>query len=344
MTVKAKSILSLVLILALIAVVSVGCSTSGSGKAYPSTTINGIVPWAAGGGTDLVARTAVTGAQEALGKNIVIVNKPGASGTIGQQYVYDQKADGYNLLFNTGDGTLYPVLGLSDLTYNEFEPLYIFSKIAGVIVVGKDSPYKTLDELLQAAKSKPDSISLGVSGVGGLPWVASIMLNKQFGSTFKSVPFDGDGPLITALLGKQIDVTVLSAGSAIEYIKNGDFKGLAVLSNDPIDAIPNVPALGKLKPETQSMLKTTGPWFGVFVKKETPADVIQTLKDAFKKGYESAAFQDFAKKNGYTPLGLTGADAWSFIRAWQSQQAWLIHDAGKSKESPEKFGIPRPAP
>src|SRR5690606_15209328 len=116
-------------------------------------------------------RSAATGASEALGKNVVIVNKPGASGTIGQQHVFDQKADGYNLLFNTGDGTLYPVLGLSNLTYKEFTPIYIFSKIAGVIVVGKDSPYNTIDDLLNAAKTKPDTISMGVSGVGGLPWV-----------------------------------------------------------------------------------------------------------------------------------------------------------------------------
>lgn len=339
---KFKKAMTMVLLTALAATVAAGCSAAGKQKAYPAATINGIIPWAAGGGTDLVSRTAVAGAQEALGKNIVMVNKTGASGTIGHQYVYDQKPDGYNLLFNTGDGTLYPVLGLSDLTYKEFTPIYIFSKIAGVIVVGKDSPYNTIDDLINGAKSKPESISLGVSGIGGLPWVASIMLNKQFGATFKSVPFDGDGPLITALLGKQIDATVLSAGSAIQYIKNGDFKGLAVLSNDPIASIPNVPALGAIKPEIQSMLKTTGPWFGVFVKKETPADIVKTLTEAFKKGYESQQFQDFAKTNGYTPLGLTGDAAWAFINAWQSQQAWLIYDAGKAKESPEKFGIPKP--
>jgi tripartite-type tricarboxylate transporter receptor subunit TctC len=338
---KIKKVLTFALAAVVAATALTGCS-SGSSKKFPSSTINGIVPWAAGGGTDLVARTAATGAQEALGKNIVIVNKPGASGTIGHQYVYDQKANGYNLLFNTGDGTLYPVLGLSDLTYKEFTPIYIFSKIAGVIVVGKDSPYNTIDDLLNVSNSNPESISLGVSGIGALPWVASIMLNNLFGSTFKSIPFDGDATLITALLGKQIDVTVLSAGSAVEYIKSGDFKGLAVLSNDKIDAIPDVPALGELKPEAQSMLTTTGPWFGVFVKKETPEDVVKTLTEAFKQGYESEQFQDFAKTNGYTPLGLTGDAAWDFINAWQSQQAWLINDAGKAKESPEKFGIPKP--
>ncbi|MBD2846581.1 tripartite tricarboxylate transporter substrate binding protein [Paenibacillus sp. IB182496] len=329
--------------IALIALSLSGCTLSGKGGDYPSSTITGVVPWGAGGGTDLVSRTVVSGAQEALGKNIVMMNKTGASGTIGQQYVYDQKADGYTLLFNTGDGSLYPVLGLSELTYKEFTPIYIFARIAGVVVVSKDSPYDSIDDLLEDAKANPDTIKMGVSGVGGLPWVASIMLNNLFDTRFSQITFDGDGPLITALLGDQIDVTVLSAGSAMQYLQQGDFKGLAVISNEPIDAISDVPALGAVKPEAQSMLETTGPWFGVFVKKETPEDVVAKLTEAFKTGYENEEFQTFLQTNGYTPLGLTGEAAWNHINAWQSQQAWLIHDAGKSQASPEEFDIPRPA-
>lgn len=326
----------------MIVVVVAGCSGGNKEENYPSTTINGIVPWGAGGGTDLVSRAVITGAKDELGKSIVIVNKTGASGTIGQQYVYDQKADGHTLLFNTGDGTLYPVLGLSDLTYKEFTPIYLFAKIAGVIVVSKDSPYETLDDLLEAAKDQPESLKMGVSGVGGLPWVASIMLNNLFDAQFSAVTFDGDGPIIPALMGNQIDVTVLSAGSALQYIESGEFRGLAVVSNDPVPSLPDVPALGELKPESQSMLETTGPWFGVFVKQETPEAIVEKLQKAFKDGYENQEFQDFLQTNGYTPLGLTGDAAWDHINAWQSQQAWLIHDAGKAQESPEKFGIPRP--
>lgn len=338
---KANRKAALLLLAVFIVLLASGCAQNKEGK-FPSSNLNGIVPWGAGGGTDLVSRAAVLGAKDVLGKSVVIVNKPGASGTIGQQYVYDQKADGHTLLFNTGDGTLYPVLGLSDLTYKEFTPIYLFAKIAGVIVVSKDSPYNTLDELLNAAKENPEGLKMGVSGVGGLPWVASIMLNNLFGAQFSTVTFDGDGPIIPALMGNQIDVTVLSAGSANQYIESGEFKGLAAVSNDPISSMPDVPALGALKPEAQPMLNTTGPWFGVFVKKDTPEDVVAKLTEAFKAGYENEEFQEFLKTNGYTPLGLTGDAAWDHINAWQSQQAWLIYDAGKAQESPEKFGIPRP--
>ena len=90
---------------------------------YPTTNINGIVPWGAGGGTDTVCRLAVPAAQQFLGKSIIMTNKPGASGSIGHQFVYDRKADGYTLLFNSEIPTLYQVLGLSSLSYNEFEPI-----------------------------------------------------------------------------------------------------------------------------------------------------------------------------------------------------------------------------
>lgn len=344
-----KKTISILLLVAFISVMAIGCSSTPTPaptppkEEYPIQNINGIIPWGAGGGTDMVSRLVVPAAQEYLGKSIIMVNKTGATGSIGHQYVYDQKADGYTLLFHTGDATLYPILGLSQLTYKEFEPIFLFANVAGVIVVSKDSPYNTLDDLINNAKKSPGKLKMGISGVGGLPYVSSIMLNQIADIKFSPVTYDGDGTLSTALMGNQIDVTVLAAGAAIQYIKSGDFKGLAVVSNKTIDAIPDVPALGILKPEAQNMLKTVGPYFGVFVKKETPEPVIKKLTEAFKKGYEDQKFRDYVKASGFVLLGYTGNEAKEYISKWQSQGAWLLYDAGNAKESPEKFGIPRPA-
>lgn len=336
---KAIRILSAVLLAAMLLIVA---APAGADE-YPATNINGIVPWGAGGGTDTVCRLAVPAAQQFLGKSIIMVNKGGASGSIGHQFVYDRKADGYTLLFNSEIPTLYPVLGLSPLSYDEFEPITLFANVASVVIVHKDSPYNTLDDLLNDAKKRPGKITMGISGVGGLPYVSSLILKKSSGAEFAPVNYNGDAPQITALMGKQIDTTVVATGSAIQYIKNGDFKGLAIIGNKTIPAISNVPALGDLKPETRDMLKTTGPFFGVYVKKGTPEPIIRKLTEAFQKGFNDPKLQEFIKTSGYIALGQTGNAAREYIKMWQSQTAWLIYDAGGAKESPAKFNIAKPS-
>jgi len=363
---KTKKTVSILLVLALICVSFVGCSTQTPTDQeqnstdqeestqdtsnleekvqeidYPTTNINGIVPWGAGGGTDTVCRIAASIAQESLGKSIIMNNKGGASGSIGHQYVYDQEADGYTLLFNSEIPALYQVLGLSDLTYDQFEPIMVFTNVAGVIVVEKDSPYDTLEDLINDAKERPGEITLGISGVGGLPHMSSLLLRELTGAEFTTTSYEGDAPLVTNLLGKQLDVTVIAVGSATQYIENGDFKGLAVMSNNRIDSISEVPAFSELMPEAQDALSVTGPYFGVYAKKGTPEPIIEKLTEAFKLAVEDQRFLDYVKTSSSNFLGLSGDDAREYISTWQSQNAWLLYDAGDAAESPEKFGIPR---
>ncbi|KKM09299.1 hypothetical protein SY88_19905 [Clostridiales bacterium PH28_bin88] len=321
----------------------VGCGAQQAQKeTYPTQNINGTIAWGAGGGTDSVSRLLAPVAEKELGKSIVLTNKTGATGSIAAQYVFDQKPDGYNLLFHAENPQLYQVLGLSQLSYDDFEPIILAVQGMTVVVVPKDSPYKTLDDLINDAKARPGKVNMGISGVGGQPYMTANILKKGEGVNFNTVTFDGDGPLITALLGKQIDATGLAIGAATQYIKNGDFRGLAVIANKRNDAIPDVPALGEMKPQYQSMLQAPGFFYGVFVKKGTPEDIIKKLRDAFQVAFKDAKFQEYAQKNGMIPLGLTGDEAKAYMKKWQSTMSWLIYDAGGAKESPEKFGIPKP--
>lgn len=309
---------------------------------YPSQNINGIIAWGAGGGTDNVARRLQAGAEKVLGKSIIMSNKPGGAGILATQYVYDQKADGYTLLFNAETPPLYPILGLPNLTYEKFEPVLLLVRGSSVIVVPKDSPYNTFEDLIKDAKAKPNKINLGISGVGGQPYITAAILKKVDGVIFNQVPYDGDSSLITALLGKQIQVTALSVGAAAQYINNGDVKALVVMANKPNPIIPNVPAAGDINPKYQEILKASGFFYGVFVKKGTPKNVTDKLVEAFKSAYNDPKFQQYVISNGMVPLGLTGEEAKKFIRDWQSQMCWLIYEAGGAKESPEKFGITKP--
>jgi len=317
---------------------------TGFAQDYPARDINGVVSWGAGGGTDIVSRLSIPAASEYLGKTIIMTNMPGGSASIAHQYVYDRPADGYTILFSSEIPSIYPVLGISDLTYNEFEQICLFCNVASIIIVRKDSPYNTLDDLINDAKERPGKVTFSLAGVGGLPYVANLLLNKIYdGVEFAIVNYaGGDNEIIPAIMGEQLDVGVVATGSAVQHIQGGDFKGLAIVSNKRISAMPDVPALGELEPQAQGLLEITGTFFGAHIKKGTPENVIQKLTEAFQRGYHDPKMQEFLENSGYIPLGLSGDEAKDWIKKWQSQTAWLIYDAGDAKESPEKFGIERP--
>jgi len=314
MSMGKKGIL-LVTLLVIIGLVAAGCgggAKTEKKEAYPTQNINGVIAWGAGGGTDSTMRTLAPLAEKVLGKSIVLSNKTGAAGAIATQHVFDQKADGYTLLLNAENPQLYEVLGLSKLSYKDFDPILLAVQGSTVIVVHKDSPYKTLDDLVKAAKATPNKLTIGISGVGGQPYVTAAILKKVEGVSFNTVTFDGDGPLTTALLGKQLDVTGLAIGVAAQYVKTGDMRALAIMANKPNPALPNVPEITKLNPKYQDILKASGFFYGVWVKKGTPEDVVKKLTEAYTAAYKDPKFQEFVAKTGMVPLGLTGKEARAF--------------------------------
>ncbi len=310
---------------------------------YPERPINGIIAWGAGGGTDTVSRLTTPLAEKSLGKPIILANKTGATGAIAAQAVASAKPDGYTLMFHAENPQLYQVLGLSELSYDDFDPVMLFVQGSTVIVVPKDSPFKTYDDLIKAAKATPGKLSIGNSGIGGQPWVTATLLKKIEGVTFNAVAFDGDGPLTTALLGKQLDVSGLAVGAAVQYIKNGDLRALAIMKDSPNPALPDVPYITKLNPAFANAMKASGFFYGVFVKKGTPKEITDKLTAAYKSALTEPKFIDYAKNNGLTVVGLSGAPARDFMNNWRSQMSWLIFESGGAKNSPEKFKIPKPA-
>lgn len=338
-----KKGLCLVLGLTLASLALTGCggATTAKQEQYPSQNINGVIAWGAGGGTDQVSRTLAPLAEKALGRTIIMSNRAGATGAIATQEVFDKKADGYTLLFHAENPQLYPVLGLSKFTYDDFEPIIIATQGSTVLVVPKDSPYNSYADLIKAAKENPGKISIGISGVGGQPYVTAAILKKMEDVTFNQVSYDGDGPLTTALLGKQLQVSGLAVGAAAQYIKNGDVKALAIMSNKSNEAIPGIAPITQIDPKYNDVMKASGFFYGVFVKKGTPEEAVSKLRNAFQAAYKEQKFQEYMQKNGLTPMGITGEEAKKYMKDWQSIVTWLIYDAGGAKESPEKFGISR---
>lgn len=317
--------------------------TAGPGLAqdYPAKEIQGIIQWGAGGSTDTVMRTVTPHAEDVLGGKVVMKNMTGGVGAIATKFTFAQKPDGYTLLMGAENPLLYKVMGLGDIDYSEFVPINILARGVPILVANNDAPFNNFAELVEYVQANPNQIKVGSTGPGGLPSVVMAMLSSKIDLPMTSVPYDGDGPALTAVQGGAVDLMPAVLGASIEAIKGGRIKPIVVIDNAPAAALPDVAALGEINPEYADYLPW-GPFFGVFVKKGTPDDIVAKLTEAYAEGAKSDDFVKLMNDRGYLIDSLSGQAAEDFLNKWQSLTSWLIYDAGQAKASPEEFGIPRP--
>lgn len=308
--------------------------------AFPERNLNGIIMWGAGGATDNVARVITPLVEEYLGQSIVLQNRTGATGAIATQFVNDQPADGYTILYGAENPQLFGVLGISTLSYDDFATISILGRGVAIVVVPIDSEWDSLEEVLNDAKARPGEILLGSTGPGGLPFVVASLFKAVDGVDFNLVPFDGEGPAMTAMLGGHVDITIAGLTAAREMYRAGRVKPLAVISNESILGLEEIPTLGEIMPQYQPYLPW-GPFYGVFVRKDTPQEIQDVLINAYRQAFESDEFQEFLIDFGAVPMGIYGEEAEKFLENWRKTSAWLLYDAGGAEISPETFGIPR---
>lgn len=308
--------------------------------AYPDKNINGIIMWGAGGVMDSVSRAIVPVVEKELGRSIIMQNKTGASGAIATTFVNNAKPDGYNILFGAENPNIYKIMGLSNIDYDNFEPLWIMMSNVAIVVVNNDSPYKTYQEFIE--DSAKHRIKLGSTGPGGLPYVATSMIRAiHSGLDFSLVQFDGEGPALTALMGGHIDVFPVSLVSAAEFVKGGKLRALAIMDQKRSPDFPDVPTVIEAYGDYKKYLPW-GAFYGAFVRKGTPPEITNRLKAAFEKAYADPKFQEFLKHSGGVPVGITGDAALDYIGRNKSVSCWLMQGAGAAKKSPAEFGIPEP--
>jgi tripartite-type tricarboxylate transporter receptor subunit TctC len=316
--------------------------TTAFAQSYPTKEIQGIIQWGAGGSTDVVMRTVTPFAEKALGGTVVMQNMTGGVGAIALNHVADGSADGYTLLMGAENPLLYKVMGLGDKDYSDFTAINLLARGTPILVAGKDTPFNTYAELMDFIKANPGEVRFGATGPGGLPSVVTAMINTVEGQLdVISVPYDGDGPALTALQGGAIDVMPAVLGAAIEGIRAGTMKPLAVFDVAPNAKLPEVPAVTTLNAGYEKLLPW-GPFFGVFVKNGTPDDVVAKLQAAFAAGAQAPEFLELMDNRGFTMMNISGAEAAEFMTRWQQNTTWLLQDAGLTQTSPEAFGIARP--
>ena len=308
---------------------------------FPERELLGVVMWGAGGATDTVARAANPAAEEALGKSIVVLNKSGGAGAISTAYVNAAPSDGYTFLYGAENPQLHPIMGVSKLDYSSFYPVNILGRGVAVIVVPAGSKYQTMAELMDDIAANPGQVKMGSTGPGGLPSTIGALIKNSADFDVTAIPFDGEGPGLTAMLGNEVDFMPSGISAAAEQIKAGNMRALAVVNGTSVDTLPEVPPITEALPGMEKFLPW-GPFYGVFVKNDVPDDVKASLVSAFDTAAKSEAFTTLMANKGNIIMNISGDEASSFVKKWQQVTAWALQDTGAAKVNPEELGIMRP--
>lgn len=319
--------------LAAFALFGAGCGSEGSGGGaaggggsnFPTKNVDLIIQAAPGGTSDLVARTAAKQAESDLGRQIVAENRPGASGSIAMQAVAGSEPDGYTIGYTPVEVALLQFLGF-EVKPESFAFISQLNSVPAAIAVKADSPYKTLDDFLEAAKEKPGELSVGNSGPGSIWHVATAALGQEAGVKLKAVPFDGGAPAATALAGGKIDATSVGVSEVYPSIKGGKLRALAVLADERGDALPDVPTAKEAGHDL-----TITAWGGVAAPADTPGPVIDRLAKAFQAAVRSDMFTKTLSNALIDPVYRGPDEFTSFVMSEQKKFEGLASALGRSQ-------------
>lgn len=240
-------------------------------QAFPNKPVRLIVTYPPGGSSDLMGRLMAKKLSELWGQPVIVENKGGAAGSIGMDFAARQAPDGYSfVLGNFGPALVNPLM--SKVSYNmekDFIPISLTASGPNVLVVPANSPYKSLQELLDAAKAKPNALNFGTSGPGSMSHIATEMIMRQSGVQMTNVPYKGGGLALVDLMAGQIDFIVSDALPAAEHIKSGKLRPLAITSGSRTPLVPGVPTFSE--GGLPGFVALT--WWGVFLPAATPKDI-----------------------------------------------------------------------
>ncbi|MFT3718062.1 Bug family tripartite tricarboxylate transporter substrate binding protein [Pseudorhodoferax sp.] len=260
-------------------------------ETYPAKPVEMIVPWPAGGGTDVIARVYAEAARPHFSQPILIVNRPGAIGSIGFSEAAAAKPDGYKVVMATPELLIAPYLKIGRATFADFVPIARINADPSSITVQADAPWKTVGEFLAYAKSKNGEVTISTSGNGAIPDIAAAALEDKTGIKFTRVPYQGEAPAIQAILAGQVDATVVAPGAMSSHVKAGKLRILAVTSAQRVAEFSDVPTL-----KESGVDLVIGTWRGLMVPKGTPPEVVAQWRELTRKVSAEPRYQETLKK------------------------------------------------
>jgi tripartite-type tricarboxylate transporter receptor subunit TctC len=298
-----------------------------SAQAYPSRPIRLIVPFPAGGGTDIIAREVANKVSTTQGWTIVVENRPGSGGNLGVDAAAKAAPDGYTLVLGqTSNLAINPTL-YAKLPYNpekDLTPVGLVASAPLVLVVAANSPYKTLADVVAAAKAKPQALNYASSGSGTVAHLATEQFQKIAGVQFTHVPYKGAAQGATDLVGGQIEMYMSSVPTLIGHIRNGKMRALAVTSLKRTDDLPEVPTMAEAGYKGFEAVT----WFGVAGPAGMPKDAVGKLNAAFNKAVESPDVQKKLSGQGADVLYGTPEKFGTLISADIARWAPIVKASG----------------
>jgi tripartite-type tricarboxylate transporter receptor subunit TctC len=294
-------------------------------QSYPTRPVRIVVGYAAGGGTDLVARLMGQWLSERLGQQFVIENRTGAATNIGTEAVAHAPADGYTLLLahtaNAINATLYEKLNFNFI--RDITPVAGIMRVFNVMVVNPSLPAKTVPEFITYAKANPGKINMASGGAGGPDHISGELFKMMAGVNMVHVAYRGQSPALTDLLAGQVQVTFSTPTSSIEYIRAGALRALAVTTTARSEALPEVPTVGEFLPGFEA-----SQWYGVGAPRNTPAEIIDKLNKEINAGLANPKLKARLADLGGTVLPGSPADFGTLIVEETTKWAKVVKFAG----------------
>jgi tripartite-type tricarboxylate transporter receptor subunit TctC len=299
-------------------------SRTARGQAYPSRPVRWIVGFTPGGGNDIVARLMGQWLSERTGQQFFIENRPGAATNIATEVVVHAPADGYTLLLanlaNASNASLYGKLNFNFI--RDITPVAGITRMPNAMMVSPSVPARTVPEFIAYAKANPGKVNMASAGNGSTGHLAGELINMMAGVNLVHVPYRGNGPALTDLLGGRVEVLFASLPSSIEHIRTGKVRALAVTSALRSDALPDVPTVGEVLPGYEA-----SSWYGIGAPKNTPAEIVDKLNKESNAGLADAKIKARLADLGGMLLAGSPADFGNLIADETEKWAKVIRAA-----------------
>lgn len=301
----------LILLFSLTLLFIIGFLNVSGAAEYPTKPIQVIAAFPPGGGSDIAARIISPKISALIGQPVVVVNKTGGGGVMGTYAVLAAPPDGYTILVHSPPMILAPLI-YKDVTFNllrDFAMVNLAVTTPNILVVKKDSPWLTLEELIVEAKKNPGKLTCSVAGYGSSHHFAAELFKMETGIDITSVPMDGAGPAVTAVLGGHINITIPELGAVHKYMQVGSLRALAVMANKRLKDFPDVPTAAEKG--FPSLISVTYQGFAVPAK--TPREIVERLEKVFKEAINDREIIELFEKTGWVVENLGSKGATEFL-------------------------------